>query len=147
MKMLIAVCGVALIASQAMCAEQIEGPNVKRSNPGYCYERGSPGYKDTLSYKAFDSLQACVDGGGRLPNKTGWGLLGKKSESSPTKTENNAASNPTSKKLFDARDSSIVKQTREGVCLEASQPQYQTTNDFAAYKNLKDCLEDGGRAP
>jgi hypothetical protein len=148
MKILATMCCAALLVTSSIIqAAQDDGPNVKRAGTGFCYERGSPGYRDTLSYKAFDSLQACVDAGGRLPNKTGWSWIGKKSEAAATSVEDKPASQPFNKKLFDTRDSSIVKQTRDGICLDANNPQYQETHDYAGYRNLKDCLDDGGHSP
>ncbi len=41
---------------------------VKKSRAGICHERGTPGYPQTVHFKAFASLAACLKSGGRLPN-------------------------------------------------------------------------------
>ena len=41
--------------------------NVKQSSSGICHDRTSSSYTRTKNFKAFDSLQACLDDGGRLP--------------------------------------------------------------------------------
>ncbi|WP_203565132.1 hypothetical protein [Alteromonas genovensis] len=40
---------------------------VKQSSSGICHDHTSSSYKRTKNFKAFDSLQACLDDGGRLP--------------------------------------------------------------------------------
>lgn len=44
-----------------------DGPAVKKSNSGICHDTSSPYYEQTSHYEEFDSLQACLDSGGRLP--------------------------------------------------------------------------------
>ncbi|WP_218395566.1 HNH endonuclease family protein [Alteromonas lipotrueae] len=41
--------------------------NVKRSSSGICHDHTSSSYTRTKNFKAFDSLQACLEDGGRLP--------------------------------------------------------------------------------
>jgi len=41
--------------------------NVKQSSSGICHDYTSSSYTRTKNFKAFDSLQACLDDGGRLP--------------------------------------------------------------------------------
>ena len=40
---------------------------VKKSNSGLCHPPQSGWYESTKNYKAFDSLEACLDSGGKLP--------------------------------------------------------------------------------
>ncbi len=42
-------------------------PQVKKSSTGICHERGSTYYDRTLNYIPYDSIQACLLSGGRLP--------------------------------------------------------------------------------
>jgi len=43
------------------------GPPVKKSRNGICHDRSSPWYDQTTHYVAFETLEACLDSGGRLP--------------------------------------------------------------------------------
>lgn len=45
----------------------ISGTIVKKSRSGICHDSSSRYYKKTKSYKAFETLQKCIDSGGRLP--------------------------------------------------------------------------------
>ncbi len=45
------------------------GPAVKKSSSGICHERGTTYYDQTTNFTSFTSLQACLNGGGRLPKK------------------------------------------------------------------------------
>lgn len=40
---------------------------IKKSRAGICHERGTPGYQQTIHFKAFGSIEACLKSGGRLP--------------------------------------------------------------------------------
>jgi hypothetical protein len=44
-----------------------EQPAVKKSHTGICHAKGSPYYNQTKKFEEFESLQACLDSGGRLP--------------------------------------------------------------------------------
>lgn len=46
-----------------------EQPAVKKSSTGICHLQGTTYYNKTTNYKSFDSLDACLRGGGRLPKK------------------------------------------------------------------------------
>jgi hypothetical protein len=51
------------------------------------------------------------------------------------------------KALFDSDDLTIVKKSREGVCHDATSAGFAQTLHYRAYRNLKDCLDSGGRRP
>jgi len=55
---------------------------IKKSNSGLCHPPESAWYERTKSYTEFDSLQACLNSGGRLPS--GVGFSNRASDSSPT---------------------------------------------------------------
>src|SRR5690242_10006995 len=55
---------LAAFASVAVAADQ---PAVKRSKNKICHELGSPGYDQTLRFTSFNSIEACLKAGGRLP--------------------------------------------------------------------------------
>jgi hypothetical protein len=44
-------------------------PAVKKSNTGICHEKGTLFYKNTKNFTAFDSIEDCLNSGGRLPKK------------------------------------------------------------------------------
>lgn len=46
-------------------------PIVKQSNTGICHVIGVGSHGSTISYTGYDSLQACMDNGGRLPKNVG----------------------------------------------------------------------------
>jgi len=44
-------------------------PAVKKSDTGICHEEGTNYYKNTKNFTAYDSLEKCLNSGGRLPKK------------------------------------------------------------------------------
>lgn len=62
----------ALLAAPAIAplAGAADQPVVKKSRAGICHERGSPGYEQTIHFKAFGTIQACLKSGGRLPKNS-----------------------------------------------------------------------------
>lgn len=57
----------ALALSVSVSVSAWAGPVVKQSSSGLCHSQESSYYSRTKNFTAFDSLQACVDAGGRLP--------------------------------------------------------------------------------
>lgn len=57
------------IVSAAMAADSAQ-PAVKKSRASICHERGTPGYEQTVHYRAFNSIEACLKSGGRLPKNS-----------------------------------------------------------------------------
>lgn len=43
------------------------GPVVKKSGSGICHSQSSPWYHRTRNFEPFDSVEACIQSGGRLP--------------------------------------------------------------------------------
>jgi len=68
------------IVSAPMAADS-EQPAVKKSRSGICHERGTSGYQQTIHFKAFRSIEACLKSGGRLPKSS----THKKSHFDPSK--------------------------------------------------------------
>ena len=57
-----------LIIFLAACDNiQNTNPNVKKSSIGICHEKGSQYYKQTKKYDRFNTIEDCLDSGGRLP--------------------------------------------------------------------------------
>ena len=46
---------------------QNKNPNVKKSSNSICHEKGSQYYKQTKNYESFNTIEDCLDSGGRLP--------------------------------------------------------------------------------
>ena len=46
---------------------QNNNPNVKKSLNNICHEKGSQYYKQTNKYKGFNTIEDCLNSGGRLP--------------------------------------------------------------------------------
>ena len=46
---------------------QNNNPNVKKSTSNICHEKGSQYYKQTKKYESFNSIEDCLESGGRLP--------------------------------------------------------------------------------
>ncbi|NCA93634.1 MAG: hypothetical protein EOM84_00485 [Sphingobacteriia bacterium] len=45
------------------------GPVVKKSNTGICHKEGTLFYKNTKNFTAYNSIDECLNSGGRLPKK------------------------------------------------------------------------------
>lgn len=55
---------LALLSVEAI-AQQGTAPNVKKSRQGICHESGTVSYIQTIYFESYESLQACIDSGGR----------------------------------------------------------------------------------
>lgn len=51
------------------------------------------------------------------------------------------------KALYDSDDDTIVKKSRDGICHDAGSGRFVRTLHYRAYRNMKDCLDSGGRRP
>ena len=49
------------------CDQMSNDPNVKKSKSGICHKKGTQYYKQTKNYKSFNSINDCLNDGGRLP--------------------------------------------------------------------------------
>ena len=47
--------------------DNIQNPNVKKSSSDICHEKGSQYYKQTKKYESFNTIEDCLNSGGRLP--------------------------------------------------------------------------------
>jgi len=55
---------------QESIVEEVQEPQVKKSTSGICHERDvSVYYINTKNYTPYDTIEACLDSGGRLPEK------------------------------------------------------------------------------
>ena len=46
---------------------QNNSPIVKKSSTNICHEEGSQYYKQTKKYESFNTIEDCLNSGGRLP--------------------------------------------------------------------------------
>jgi hypothetical protein len=106
-------------------------PAVKMSRARVCHPRGTPGYSQTKRYEAYESVQACLAAGGRLPQ----GVAAPEDAPAP----------PADLAVFDSEDPSFVRQSRAGICYTAADGGYLQLLYFKAYRTLDDCLASGGR--
>jgi len=44
-------------------------PAVKKSTTGICHQKGTNFYNNTKNFTAYDSIDECLNSGGRLPKK------------------------------------------------------------------------------
>lgn len=44
-------------------------PLVKKSDTGICHQKGTNYYKNTKNFTPYDSIDECLNSGGRLPKK------------------------------------------------------------------------------
>ncbi|MGN5063479.1 hypothetical protein [Aeromonas sp. 6P] len=61
---LVLSCCLLLVCTIALAAE----PPVKKSRSGICHPKGGTYYNRTKHYIPYDTMQACLDSGGRHPN-------------------------------------------------------------------------------
>lgn len=126
----VAVFALAAVLPRSAIAESagpIEPP-VKMSKRSICHVRGSAGYKQTLNFRAYQSLEECLAAGGRLPGGKGGGGADDKA-------------------LYDSEDRIVVRKSRSGICHDSSSPSYAQIKNYTAYATMGDCLGSGGRRP
>src|SRR5258706_9856044 len=117
----------------APAAAVVSNPSVKLSGANICHIRGTPGYSRTRDFRPFETTDACLKAGGRMPIN----------QRAPA-TAANAAKD---KALFDTDDESIVKKSLNGICHDATSGSFDDTIHFRAYRTVKDCLDSGGDMP
>ena len=58
---------IALILLTSCDNIQNNNPNVKKSTSNICHEKGSQYYKQTKKYEIFNTIEDCLNSGGKLP--------------------------------------------------------------------------------
>ena len=56
-----------LILLFLISCDNIQNPNVKKSSNDICHEKGSQYYKQTKKYESFNTIEDCLNSGGREP--------------------------------------------------------------------------------
>ncbi len=49
--------------------DSVSAPNVKKSSSGICHAEGTTYYSRTKNFTPYDSIDECLDSGGRMPLK------------------------------------------------------------------------------
>lgn len=58
---------ILLLTGSAAIADAPAEAAIKKSRAGICHVLGTAGYQQTIHFKAFNSIEACLKSGGRLP--------------------------------------------------------------------------------
>ena len=123
-----------MILSLAVIACQAEEPPIRKVvSSGICHDPSSPNYQQVKVYVPYATMATCVASGG-IPRQGS-------SESSATSVKG------TGKALYDSDDPSIVKKSRGNICYDSHSGRFTEIVHFTAYKNMEDCVADGGRDP
>jgi endonuclease YncB( thermonuclease family) len=61
---------ILLVTGSPSFAEAPADVAVKKSKARICHELGTPGYRQTIHFTPFKSIEACLKSGGRLPKNT-----------------------------------------------------------------------------
>ena len=105
---------LALVGSSTVWAAD---PAVKKSESGICHDVSSASFKNTQKFTPYDSLDACLKSGGRMP-------AGK-----------------------EAPPAEVVKKSDSGICHDKSSPHYDKTKNFTPFASMDECLKSGGKPP
>jgi hypothetical protein len=146
---LIVVIGLALVSCQTSASIE-EDPLVKKSIVGFCHSMGSISYQEITRYMRFDSIEACIESGGKLPS-TAEALTAPESSVIPTPDEpiNEASteSEPPDEDPYRTYDpgNPPVKKSRTDICHEQGTRFYDQTKNFVPFGSIDECLNSGGR--
>jgi uncharacterized lipoprotein YajG len=58
-----------LLSAILLLAGCSNDPTVKKSTAGICHQKGTNFYNNTKNFTPYNSIQECLDSGGRLPKK------------------------------------------------------------------------------
>ena len=61
--------GARLLPAADVCHRAGGGAPIKKSRNGICHPKGGTYYSRTKYYEPYDSMQACLDSGGRAPKR------------------------------------------------------------------------------
>lgn len=120
-----------LLAMATMPCQAEEPPIRKTVSSGICHDPSSPNYKQIKVYVSYATMAACVASGGR-PRKG----------SIETAT---AAAKRAGRALYDSDDPAIVKKSRSNICYDSSSGRFTEIIHYTAYRDMEDCVADGGR--
>ena len=127
-------------------------PNIKKSRSGICHSKSSSSsYSRTKNFTAYQSLELCLNSGGRCPKRDSQcqsissgksGIPYKKEKVSHIKKL--SAEQPNANKGNEPN----VKKSRSGIChSKSSSFHYSRLKNFTSYQSLELCLKSGGRCP
>ena len=118
---------------------------IKKSRSGICHAKSSSSYSRTKNFTAYQSLELCLQSGGRCPKRD-------------FKCQSVTVSNKTDSSSYiqkahfeqasiDQENAPVVKKSKSGICHAKSSSSYSRTKNFTAYESLESCLNSGGRCP
>jgi len=141
-----------LLISCQTSASIEEDPLVKKSIIGFCHSMGSISYQEITRYTRFNSIEACVESGGKLPAS-----METSSEleipvlPTPSEIEEVPITEPT---LPEEGESPVidtenppVKKSSSNICHEQGSRFYPLTKKFEPFGSLEECINSGGRLP
>ena len=125
-------------------------PNVKKSRSGICHSKNSSSsYSRTKNFTPYQSLELCLNSGGRCPKRDSQcqSVASGKSESSYKKEKISHTQKPSAEQTnTNQGNESNVKKSRSGIChSKNSSSHYSRLKNFTSYQSLELCLKSGGR--
>ena len=109
---------------------------VKKSSSGVCHCPGGQFYERTTNFTEFETIEACLDSGGREPQR-GQGdcsiASARAAPDRPPRTDNAPAG--------------VVKKSSSGICHCPGGQFYDRTTNFTEFETIEACLDSGGREP
>ena len=144
---------MSLMLISCQTSESIEeDPLVKKSIVGFCHSMGSISYQEITRYTPFNSIEACVESGGKLPAS-----METSSEfevpglPTPPEIEEVPIAEPN---LTEESEAQIIdsenppfKKSGSNICHEQGSRFYALTKKFEPFGSLEECLSSGGRLP
>ena len=127
-------------------------PNVKKSRSGICHlKNSSSSYSRTKNFAPYQSLELCLNSGGRCPKRDSQcqSVASGKSES-PYKKEkvSHIKKLPAKQPSVIQGNKPNVKKSKSGIChSNNSSSHYSRLKNFTSYQSLELCLKSGGRCP
>ena len=119
---------------------------VKKSSSGICHCPGSSSYKRTTNFTEFDTLESCIESGGREPAR-GQGECPQPA-ASKSSSSTGAPKTQASKGVESTQNAELpVKKSSSGICHCPGSSSYKRTSNFTPYSSIEACLESGGREP
>ena len=110
---------------------------VKKSASGICHCPGGQFYDRTTNFTEFETIDACLDSGGRAPQR------GQGDCSTATADD----SSDTDIRTTDDAPVGVVKKSTSGICHCPGGQFYDRTTNFTEFETIDACLDSGGREP
>ena len=130
---------------------QGNSPNVKKSKSGICHSKdSSSSYSRTKNFTPYQSLELCLNSGGRCPKRDFkcQSITVNQASSYKGKTISHIQKPSFEQSNINQGNNPNVKKSKSGIChSKDSSSSYSRTKNFTAYQSLELCLKSGGRCP